>query len=367
MSSPHNSPMMRSRTLASAHMTRALAAHLHPADGSPFWLERQEQLGFDLQKELRCVKDLTRLGPFPKAELIRRPLQDFVPRRLWARRTELVLAESGGTSGRPTRVVFTRDEFGEAFGRPFSAVSGALGFPRDTGWLFMGPSGPHIIAQSARLLAKLHGALEPFAVDLDPRWARAQASGSLGARLYLEHVLDQAFDIIAREGVGVLFITPALALALAQVLSPAQRETILGIHLGGMPLSRDDLDAIRSDFPRAVVLPGYGNSLFGLMMPARAPGPGGELDYFPLPGRLQLKVVAQRHGEPDLACPVALGERGRVVLSRLDESFLLPNFVERDEATWVPADARALALGLALFGLRDPRPVISEQMTSGLY
>ncbi len=79
-----------------------------------------------------------------------------------------------------------------------------------------------------------------------------------------------------------------------------------------------------------------------------------------------MRVVPEEDGVPDIRSQVALGERGRVVLSRLDRSFLIPNLVERDRATRI-STPHALRLGLTGEGIRDPYPVLARQATEGLY
>lgn len=338
-------------TAADRALQRALLVHTDPTGGSPYWLERREAL-----RGIERVADLAALGPFPRADLEDRPLLDFVPRALLQRqRSELVLAETGGTTGRPVRAVFTPAELLAGFGEPFLRAGRLRGFPTGGQWLFVGPSGPHVIGQAARLLARLHGALEPFAVDLDPRWARAQEG--LPAALYQEHVLAQALDLVEREAPDVWFVTPPMLRALAGVLGPEARARVRGIHLGGLPVGGDDMLRFRGQFPRAVLLPGYGNSLLG-MLPELEPREDGLAAYFALEGRLVVDVVLPGpDGEPDLGRPALPGERGRVVCHRLDESFFLPNLVERDEATLVEAPPRGRQLGFAARGLLDPRPV----------
>ena len=86
--------------------------------------------------------------------------------------------------------------------------------------------------------------------------------------------------------------------------------------------------------------------------------------------RLAVDVHGEEGGEVDLTRPVPPGERGRVVVHRLDESFFLPNLVERDEATRVEAPAEVIELGYARWGLRDPAPVpqlIASSTGGGLY
>ncbi len=355
---------------ADARLAAALAAHFDPASGTPYWLEQQAALGIDARRDVRTVADLSLLGEFDREAWVERPLSDFVPRGLWQERAALVLAESGGTSGRPVRCVFTQPEFAEGFGAPFMAASAARDFPRGGEWLFVGPSGPHVIACAARLLAELHGAMAPYAVDLDPRWARAQVAGSFGHVHYTRHVLTQALDVLERENVDVLFLTPPIALALAGELDDERRARIRGIHLGGMAVTSGAYAAIHDAFPAACVLPGYGNSMFGLLIEATAPVPDADgtlhLDYVPLPGRMVVRIVPDDDGAPDIARTVAHGERGRVVLSRLDPSFLIANLVERDRATRVETP-RAAALGLAAEGVRDPYPVVPRQAIEGLY
>lgn len=356
---------------ANACLRAALASHFHPDSGTPYWLDRERELGIDARRDVRSVADLPLLGAFDRSAWTARPLEDLVPRGLWADRAALVLAESGGTGGRPTRCVFTREELEEGFGAPYMAASAARGFPRGGEWLFVGPTGPHVIGHSARLLAHLHGALDPYAVDLDPRWARAQVDGSFGRLHYTRHVLDQALDVLDREHVDVLFVTPPIALALAEELEADGRARIRGIHLGGMAVTSPSYAAIRSAFPGAVVLPGYGNSMFGLLIEAEEPQPDADgtlhADYFPLPGRMVVRVSPDEAGAVDVTCEVAHGERGRVVLSRLDRSFLVANLVERDAATRIPASSAARALGLAADGVRDPYPVVARQALEGLY
>jgi len=344
-----------------------LRRHFDPEQGTPYWLEVQERLGRPVAELVKGPEELHRLGPFDLAALRRRPLRDFVPRSLSSAWPDLVLTETGGTTGRPLRAVFTPEEFEEAFCAPYCAVSRAHGFPRGGRWLFLGPTGPHAIGRAALALARAHGAPEPFRVDMDPRWARAQAPGSLGARLYLEHVLAQALDLIDREHPTVLFTTPPLALALAQELALKQRDAFAGIHLGGLPVTHDALGRLREAFPKACLLPGYGNALFGLLMPVPGGGDAEALDYHPLAGRLLVSVVQADGADGRLDRPVEPGERGRVVLSRLDESFLLVNVVERDLAIRIEGGARAEALGLRSTGIRAPFPAHAGDAIGGLY
>ena len=350
-------------TAADGALQRALLVHTDPLGGSPYWLERREAL-----RGIERVADLAALGPFPRADLETRPLLDFVPRSILQRhRSELVLAETGGTTGTPVRAVFTPAELLAGFGEPFLRAGRLRGFPCGGQWMFVGPSGPHVIGQAARLLARLHGALEPFSVDLDPRWVRAQEG--LAAALYQEHVLAQALDLIRREAPDVWFVTPPMLRALAAALPEAVRARVRGIHLGGLPVAAEEALRFREAFPRAALLPGYGNSLLG-MLPEPEPRRDGLPAYFALEGRLVAEVVlAGPDGEPDLGRPALPGERGRVVCHRLDASFFLPNLVERDEATLVEASARVRELGFAGRGLLDPRPVeaLVAAASEGLY
>src|SRR5205085_4064732 len=140
---------------------------------------------------------------------------------------------------------------------------------------------------------------------------------SLARQRYLDHITDQASDILEREEIAVLFTTPPALVALGQRLTDRQREVIRGIHCGGLSLTAEAVNDFRAMFPNAVFLAGYGNTLFGVLMEV-ADGHRTALDYFPLTDRVRFAVV-----------PDGPGERGRVVFHRLDESCLLVNVRER--------------------------------------
>jgi hypothetical protein len=336
-------------------LARVLEAHFDPRWGSPYWLQRAATLGFDPRKEITSADDLERLGPMPIEELGLRPVAHFIPRRFHDRLSEFVTSETGGTTGPPKRTAFLHSEFEEAFVTPFLRAAEMLDFPRHRQWLFIGPSGPHVIGKAARCCAVAMGSIDPFAVDFDPRWVRRLAEGSMARRRYVEHVLAQAEAILASQEIGVIFATPPVLAALGERMDRAQREAIEGVHLGGIAPEPSFWSQLgEAWFPNATVMAGYGNSLAG-MCPQLGLSADALPDYFPHGSRLIVEVTS----------PAETG-RGRIRFHRLDESCLLANVIERDEALSLDAPSkRGRAYDFVLPGIRDPRPVPQAQETHG--
>jgi thienamycin biosynthesis protein ThnN len=344
--------------IGAERLQEVLAIHFDPEDGSRYWLIRQERLGFDVRDRVRTLDDLRLLGPTPLEDLRCFAVRDFIPQLFHNRLDRFIVGETAGTSGAPCATAYRDDEFQSAFVDPFVEASGAAGFPRGLPWLWIGPSGPHIIGKAVRELARQTGSMDPFSVDFDPRWAKRLAEGSMALRRYLDHVTNQALDVIEREDVGVLFSTPPVLNALAGRMSDAQREAIRGVHYGGMSLGASELNRFRGIFPNAVQLSGYGNTLFGVVMEV-ADGPREALDYYPRDARVIFEIV-----DPDSIAEASSwpprarerGQTGRILFHRLDESCLLTGIVERDEAERIAPSAAALALGWHADGIRNPRP-----------
>jgi thienamycin biosynthesis protein ThnN len=293
----------------------------------------------------------------------------FIPRALHGQRPRFVIGETAGTSGLPCCTAYRDDEFQAAFVTPFLRVAETTGFPHGEPWLWVGPSGPHIIGKVVRELARQTGSMDPFSVDFDPRWAKRLADGSTARLRYLDHVTSQAMEVLRREEVGVLFITPPALTALAARLTDTQREAIRGIHYGGMSLNPKTVNDFRSAFPNAVHLAGYGNTLFGVVMEV-VDEHRMAMDYYPLGDRVVFHVVdVGGDGEnwPPRICEQ--GQSGRVLFHRLDESCLLVGVLERDEAERVVPTAEALALGCHADGLRNPQvpSAMLGRLQMGLY
>jgi thienamycin biosynthesis protein ThnN len=343
-------------------LRRVVAAHFHPAEGSAFWLRRAASLGIDPLRQVRTVEDLELLGETTAEDLNAHPLTDFIPRRLQSRLDRFIVAQTGGTTGLGTWTAYRRDEFEEAFVFPFIAAASHVGFPAGEPWLYVGPGGPHVIGKAVRHLATSLGSCDPYSVDFDPRWAKRLPEGSFARRRYLQHILEQAMDVLHRRPVGVLFTTPIVLAHLAERMTDDQRERIRGVHYGGMAVDPAELRRFQEQvFPNAVHLSGYGNTLFGccLEVSCRA---GRELDYFPWGDRLLLEVV----DEEGLLC--LPGQEGHVRFTRLDESSLIVRFTERDlAASLSPPDGAPE--GFMLRGVRNPHPASApaEPLRIGLY
>jgi thienamycin biosynthesis protein ThnN len=338
-----------------------LKIHFDPDQGSPFWLERQQALGLAVQRDIQCIEDLARLGPMEESALAERPVEDFIP-RCYSQRRDIILAQTGGSLGRPKFAVHRLDEFETAFVTPFVRAAETCAFPQACHWLFIGPTGPHVIGRAAQACARGYGKGDVFALDFDPRWAKKLLAGSFSANRYLEHILDQALHILNTQTIEVLFSTPLVLTQLWDRLSANQRAAIRGIHLGGMAVESEFMTNLGEAFPQAVVLSGLGNTLLG-MAPQLAYTPDTGMDYFIFGERLKARVVPEDESGFDLHQTVDYGQRGRLVWHRLDEMQLLINLVERDTAVRIEP---SLVEGFTGDGLRDPRPVVNKTLKPAL-
>jgi len=349
-----------------SRLERVIAIHFDAEGGTPYWLEKQKELGIDAVRNIRTVADLALLGPMDENALAQRPIEDFIPRRFGACR-DYILAETGGTLGPSKFAVHRQDEFEAAFITPFVKAAEKVNFPKDGHWLFVGPTGPHIIGRAARGCAAAFGAADVFTVDFDPRWAKKLPAGSFAAQRYLQHIQSQALHVLGVQDITVIFATPAVLTGLAQQLDRAHRDKIRGIHLGGMSASAEFMDEMDAQFPHAVILSGYGNTLLG-MMPQLRYAPETGFDYFAHGSRLVVQLIAcPDAGEsPDITARLDYGQRGQVMVHRLDEMQFLANLIERDSAIRIAPDADAQAEGFFLDGLRAPQPIVNETLKPAL-
>jgi hypothetical protein len=193
---------------------------------------------------------------------------------------------------------------------------------------------------------------------MDPRWVKKLKPDSLAYKRYLNHIIEQALDVVKRQHIEVIYATPPLLLRLGEAMSFRQRMQIRGIHYGGVAIGQEQLKKFREElFPNAVHIAGYGNTLFGLCMEIEASAHG-DLDYYPPGPRMALQVVSTKNGiHPDknrLAQVVEYGEKGQVVCHRLDVSFFIPNMFERDEAIRIAPTKNTQSLGIYQDGVRNP-------------
>ena len=346
-----------------ARVTRLVELHFHPRHGSRYWLQRAAELGIDALDEIQCSADLLKLGPMDETALAERPIEDFIPAALQHQRPHFLITETAGTLGRAKLAVHRRDEFLDAFVAPFIAAAERVNFPRGLNWLFIGPSGPHIIGKAATACASALGSADPFTIDLDPRWAKKLVPGSFAWKRYLEHIEHQALTLLATQKIGVLFSTPIVLESLIERMSAAQRERIHGLHLGGVSVSAAQRQRFEIQLPNTVILSGYGNSLFGVQP---------EVDFTPAHGfvyqahgtRLIVRMIPLDGGQmvERLTQDVAYGDRGQVVMTRLDEAQLIVNLVERDSAVRTAPQPLLADAGFFNDAVGDPQPIVSQQL-----
>ncbi len=349
-------------TLDRDRLRQIVSIHFDPRWGSPFWIDRARSCAVNPDTDLGCLEDLALLGDLKAHELQSRPLTDYIPRRYHDQINQLILGQTGGTTGPGTWTAYRDDEFEAAFVEPFASAAASVCFPRNQRWLFIGPSGPHIIAKAAPRLARRMDSPEPFSVDFDPRWARKLPPDSTACLRYTQHIVDQAMRVIDTQNVGVLFATPPVLEHLAVRMTDSQRQNILGVHYGGVALDPQKLHMLQTQsFPNAVHLSGYGNTLLGCCLELNT-GAGRTPTYFPHGQRLIFETLDSQGN------PTPFGTPGCLRVTRLDETMLIVRLIERDVAGLIapPEDAPH---GFTMPGVVNPRSIARPQAPAqvGLY
>jgi len=341
-----------------AHAREMVAWHFSPETGCPYWLERAEGFGFDPLKEVRCFADMVKFDHFDDEVLRKEDPARFVPKGFAGRPYNVF--ETGGTTGMPKQRIGWEDyktdysEFSDHYPADF--------FPQGANWLMVGPTGPRRLRLAIEHLANRRGGACYF-IDLDPRWVkRLIGMGEMKmAKLYQEHVIDQAATIIRHRKIGCLFTTPKLLESLAERMSLVEAG-IKGVFAGGTTMTPQYVRFIEEEVLEGKInyAPTYGNTLMGLAISRkREPGEYSLTYYAPQP-RAVLRVV--KPDAPDEL--VGYGEYGRVELTTMTKEFFMPRFLERDEAIRrEPCDE------FAWDGVGDVRPFASEGKTviEGVY
>jgi phenylacetate-coenzyme A ligase PaaK-like adenylate-forming protein len=334
--------------------------HFHPTHGTPFWLERGKELGIDARTAIRGYDDLALLGFFPIDALRTRNVLDFLPASVAKDRSRLRVDETGGTTGAPARIA-VRD-----FYEPVNVfmnwyLDEVVGFPRGGNWLFIGPTGPHAVAESIRQMARTRGGLCYF-IDLDPRFIKLlyQQQDMRTVGLYMGHIRRQAYAILETQQIDVLASTPILLQALAPELKE-RNYPFSGVMYGGTQLSPDLYHLLRTEyFPKAAHTAVYGNTLMGGALLGPPQPDETAIVYYPIEPLVKFDVVDPQQPERR----VGMGETGQISVTVLSEERLLPRVLERDQAErW-----RALpALGWE--GVANVRPLgkMPGATTEGVY
>ena len=353
-----NDPVKAAREALDQHVREMVEWHFSPETGCPYWLERAEGLGFDPRSEVKCFADLLKFDHFDDEVLRKEDPARFIPKHFVGRPYNVF--ETGGTTGMPKQRIgwddFRTDysEFSEHYGDDF--------FPQGGNWLMVGPTGPRRLRLAIEHLANVRGGACYF-IDLDPRWVKRLISmGELKmAKLYQEHVIDQAVTIIRHRDIKCLFTTPKLLESLAERMSLADAG-IGGVFAGGTTMTPQYVRFIIEEVleGRVNFAPTYGNTLMGLAISRKLQPGEFSLTYYAPQPRAVLRVVDPE--DPDKA--VGYGDYGRVELTTLTKEFFMPRFLERDEAIRrEPCDE------FAWDGVGDVRPFQSgtKQVIEGVY
>lgn len=309
-------------------MAELLAWHLGDATGSPYWtsvvkpaLRRKiPQLGVAGLAELPLLhRDLARLD-----------VRDLVPRALINEPIHGVF-ESGGTTGVPKRVI-VHEAWTRLFVEHSVETMTDYGFPRDAQWLAAVPTGPHVVGAMVNRGARAMGGVV-HGVDIDPRWPKIASAPTRAT--YVDHIVGQVSNTLLTQDIDVLVTTPALLLELAQRPGLIERlRNLTALRWGGTHFAPHDRYHVMTELlPEVRVYGSYGNTLtLGYAAEQADHNPAQPAAFEPFAPFTSFRVVE----DGELSAPgvdVALGSRGRVVVSHVSPGFLLPRVIERDRAT----------------------------------
>lgn len=316
-----------------SHLARMMKWHFSPNTGTPFWLDMRQSLNFDPLHDVKTFADLARF-PDVSDSLRDIPIEALIPRGL----DDVSIAgiyESGGTTGKPKRIVVFQQWLEELVNWRLSG--GKVDCEKKSGnTLALIPTGPHIVGVINHQRARARGGL-CFTIDLDPRWVKKciQRNDINGMHTYAAHIVDQAEDILYTQSVQYLIATPPILERIAQrpVLVAHMNQTLKEITWGGTHMDKDTLEFLQTEvFPSVPITASYGSTMIlGEAKARSAASADSQVIFDSFAPYIMLEVV-----DPETFIPVEFGKRGRVIMHHLSRYAFFPNTLERDTAIRLP-------------------------------
>jgi len=196
----------------------------------------------------------------------------------------------------------------------------------------VGPTGPRRLRLAVEHLANVRGGSCYF-VDLDPRWVKKviKRGEADQAERYMQHVMEQAVEIIKHRDIQCIFTTPRLLATIGERIS-IPGNGIKGCFCGGTSMTPEYVRFLQEEVleDKSLFVPTYGNTLMGLAVsiPEELPQNDYSVTYYAPQPRAVLRIVDSEKTE----VTKDYGEYGRVELTTLTKEFFMPRFLERDEA-----------------------------------
>ena len=338
-----------------------MAWHFSSETGSPYWLRRREDLGFDPLSDIKSFADL-RLFAGVDVDWSTVAASDLIPTGCAG--ANFGIFESGGATGAPKRIVDATSRRRNVEWQ--SVLLDEQKFPAGGGgWLHVGPTGPHIMAKNVTNLATIRGMLCHY-IDLDPRWVRrclGQGRHDL-FQLYLDHLLDQVTDVLVSQDIRAISSTPPVFAQMARrphLLNLLQSK-IRGVIWGGTSIDAESLRLLETEvFTDAVVAGAYGNTMMGVA-PQRTRRDGDPQPCIFRPFYPYSVVEVMDPSEPTTLA--SEGQPGRVQITSLTRELFVAPTLERDQATrWATPDGFA---GVDISGVK-PNAAAADAVIVGVY
>lgn len=333
------------------HVSKVMDIHFDEENGTPYWLEGEEDWDFDPREDVTSYEDLDLFPEADEKDLIYRPFEDFIPESI--DKTDYIVAESSGTTGEKKQIPWLKKVSDEIINW-YDTNLDMLDFPEDENWMSIGPYG--LYEKHMNEVANRRGGLfYPVCIEtrnlknrmksaeefMENKWKLWELPGALKMKSSMEPTMKTVKEKLGTEDIGVITSAP-------QILNRIAGEGYTdfeGVLVSGTGFNEKVYRELDEKFPHAEVEAMYATSFWG---PAfDHPGNDSYAPEYFTPEIVDIDIVDLETKEP-----VDYGERGQVVFHRIDEGFFWPNQLERDSA--IKTEERE---SYSSIGLKDVGPL----------
>jgi hypothetical protein len=318
--------------------------HFHPEYGTPYWLDRSDDLDFDPRAEINSISDLTKFPPADEEALRDSPLRYITPQ--YYDITEIDISNSTGTTGQKKSMPYGRpvsDDMGEWYAYHVSQRS-----PIDGDWFAVGPYGlyeqhlvraanacdqvchfvgikPKFLKKQGRVLQEMTDGLGGFLRSIPNLTAGLKGMARLDATISAAEdiVTTQSFQHMA-SGIGI----PQQLHPILETKGPTDPADVETLLMSGGHVPEETRAELAQLYPNASIVPMYATSFTGACIDHWKTD---HVAYYPMAPTAFLDVVDQDQQR------VSTGERGRTAIHRVGADFFWPMQIERETARREPA------------------------------